>query len=89
MTSPSESQGIQSTAAGASSHDVQTMPDAPPHGEGHVHDHGVPPPPFTDKDEKEFHDEDVHAGGAVVALMGGIFTIGLLMYATIALIVAG
>ena len=88
MTSPSESQGVQTTPAAASTHGVQTLPDAPGHGEPHAHEHAAPEGPhFNDKEWKEMQDDDVHAGGAVVCLMGGIFTIGLMLYATIALIV--
>ena len=52
------------------------------------HEHAAPEGPhFNEKEWKEFQDDDIHAGGAVVCLMGGIFTIGLMLYATIALIV--
>ena len=77
MTSPSESHG------------VQTQPDAPIHGEPHEHAAAPDGPHFSDKEWKEFQDDDVHAGGAIVCLMAGIFTIGLMLYTTIALIVSG
>ena len=89
MSSQSESQGMQTTPAAASEQHVQSLPDAPTHGEPHAHEHAAAPegPHFSDKEWKDFQDDDVHAGGAIVCLMGGIFTIGLMLYGTIALIV--
>ena len=84
MTSPSESHGVQPTPSAAPSEHVQTVA-ADDHG--HAAEHHAPPP-FTEEDQKVFRSEDAHAGGAVVALMASIFTIGLMLYATIALIVA-
>ncbi len=91
MTSPSESHGMQTTPTTASDPHVQTHPDAPAHGDPHGHEHAAAPegPHFSDKEWKEFQDDDVHAGGAIVCLMAGIFTIGLMLYTTIALIVSG
>lgn len=82
MTSPSENEGFQTTPDAASSHEVHTTPDA--------HGHAAEPdgPHFSDREWKEFQDDDVHAGGAIVCLMAGIFTIGLMLYTTIAIIVA-
>jgi hypothetical protein len=51
------------------------------------HDAAHVPSPFTEAEWQEFHAEDVHAGGAIVCLMAGILTIGMVMYATIAVIV--
>jgi hypothetical protein len=57
-----------------------------PHGTppGH-HDaaHG-PAAPFSDAEMEEFHKEDRHAGGAVIVLMAAIFSIGLILYVTVA-----
>jgi hypothetical protein len=58
----------------------------PPAGHGHA-PHGAPALPFTEADWAEFHKSDKGAGGAVVVLMGAIFTIGLLLYSTIAYLV--
>ncbi len=89
MTSPSEQSGFQMTPSAASDSHVQTQPDAPPPGEPHEHVAAPEGPLFSDKEWKEFRDDDAHAGAAVVCLMAGIFTIGLMLYSTIALIVSG
>jgi hypothetical protein len=53
------------------------------------HAHGSSPSPaFTDAEWHDFHTSDKGAGAAVILLMTSIFTIGLLLYATIAVIVA-
>jgi hypothetical protein len=44
--------------------------------------------PFSEAEWKEFHESDKGAGGAIIVLMGTIFSIGLVLYATIAIIVA-
>jgi hypothetical protein len=44
---------------------------------------------FSDEEWKDLQSEDRHAGAAVVGLMASIFTIGLFIYSTVALIVAG
>jgi len=68
---------------------------------GHGHDHGSHHAPhegathhpsgrpsyFTEQEWADFQRSDRSAGGIVVALMTTIFTIGLLLYTTIALIV--
>ena len=41
----------------------------------------------SDEEWKEFQNDDVHAGGAIVCLMTGIFLTGLMLYTTIAVIV--
>jgi hypothetical protein len=48
----------------------------------------TPALPFSDADWKEFHESDKGAGGAIIVMMGAIFSIGLVLYATIAIIVA-
>jgi len=58
----------------------------PPAGHGHGH-HAAAALPFTEADWAEFRKSDKGAGGAVVVLMGAIFTIGLLLYSTIAYLV--
>lgn len=44
--------------------------------------------PFTDAQLHSFHEDDKHAGGAVIVLMAAIFSIGLVLYSVIAVIVA-
>ncbi len=39
--------------------------------------------PFSEAQLRQFHEEDKHAGGAVVVLMAAIFTIGLLLYSIV------
>jgi hypothetical protein len=53
----------------------------------HTDHHAPTAVPFTDAELKEFQDSDKHAGGVIIALMTSIFTIGLLLYSTIAIIV--
>jgi hypothetical protein len=59
---------------------------------GHEERKTYPPPAegmrFSDEEWQDLQSEDRHAGAAVVGLMGSIFTIGLLIYSTVALIVA-
>lgn len=87
MTSPSEHEGVQATPNAASAHVTPGPADAPEaaHDHGHAADEG---PHFTEHEWEEFQKDDVHAGGAVVCLMAAIFFIGLMLYSTIALIVA-
>ncbi len=42
--------------------------------------------PFSPAEMEHFHSEDRHAAGVLVVLMTVIFSIGLLLYATIAFI---
>jgi len=83
MSSSPQSHGVQATPSHATGHDVQTAPD------DHGHDHVVADagPHFTEQEWKEFRDDDIHAGGAIICLMAGIFSIGLMLYTTIAIIV--
>jgi hypothetical protein len=53
------------------------------HHEGHPATAALP---FSDADWKELRKSDIGAGGSVVVLMTVIFSIGLVLYATIALI---
>jgi hypothetical protein len=56
---------------------------------GTPHGHGSAPAlPFSEADWHEFHQSDKGAGGAVIVLMGGIFSIGLVLYTIVAIIVA-
>lgn len=60
-----------------------THPSPSPHA-----DHATGPRPyFTDAEWQAFRRDDVKAGGAIVGLMIGIFTIGLLLYASICVVV--
>jgi hypothetical protein len=52
------------------------------------HPHSTPALPFTEADWQEFHQSDKGAGGAIVVLMGSIFSIGLVLYTIIAIVVA-
>jgi hypothetical protein len=79
MTSPEEN------------HAVQHEPK--PHGNDHVTDHhgdhsAAAALPFTEAEWAGFQKSDVHAAAAIAGLMASIFSIGLLLYATIAIIVA-
>jgi hypothetical protein len=44
---------------------------------------------FSDEEWHDLQAEDRHAGAAVVGLMASIFSVGLCIYITVALIVAG
>jgi len=78
---PSGQQGIQQTPAAAGQHGLQ-------HGaapaEHHGHGTAATPLPFTTTDLQEFQQSDIQAGSMLVALLGGIFCIGLVLYAVIA-----
>jgi hypothetical protein len=50
--------------------------------------HGGRVLPFSDADWKEFHQSDKGAGGAIIVLMASIFSIGLVLYTIIAIVVA-
>jgi hypothetical protein len=78
MTTPSDPHGIQSS---------------PDHGHGvqaHADHHHASDAPslFSDAEWAQFRKSDIVAGGAIVGLMAGIFSIGLLLYSAIAVIVA-
>ena len=45
--------------------------------------------PFSEADWKDFHESDKRAGGAIIVLMSAIFTIGLVLYTVVAVVVAG
>jgi hypothetical protein len=44
--------------------------------------------PFTDAEIRYFHAEDLAAGKAVVSLMVGIFTVGVVLYTIVAVAIA-
>jgi hypothetical protein len=50
--------------------------------------HGKAALPFTDEQWHEFHKSDIGAGGAIIVLMTAIFSIGLILYSVIAIVVA-
>jgi hypothetical protein len=89
MSSSPESHGVHSTPIPASELDINEANVAEVEERGHA-PAGYPPaedPHFTDQEWKEFQDDDIHAGGAIVCLMASIFSLGLLLYTTIAIIV--
>ncbi len=43
--------------------------------------------PFTEADWHEFHKSDIGAGAAIIILMASIFSIGLILYSVIAIVV--
>jgi hypothetical protein len=54
-----------------------------------AHDHHSPAAnlkPFTDQEWAQLQKDDILAGGMIVGLMTGIFTIGLVLYFSIAMI---
>jgi hypothetical protein len=63
-----------------------------PHPDPHAHGVAAHQPhkaaaEFTPEEWQEFHKSDIGAGGAVVVLMTAIFSIGLVLYAVIAVVV--
>jgi hypothetical protein len=78
MTTPADPHAIQPSPAHG--HAIQA------HGDHH---HGSSAPPlFSDVEWGQFRKSDVVAGGAIVGLMTAIFSIGLVLYSVIAVIVA-
>lgn len=57
------------------------------HG-GHGHHGAALTLPFGEADLAEFHKNDIQAGGAIIVLMTAIFSIGLILYTVIAVVVA-
>ena len=89
MSSSPESHGVHAVSVPATALDIHEANVAEVAEHGHA-PAGFPPaedPHFTDQEWMEFQREDIHAGGAVVCLMASIFTLGLLLYTTIAIIV--
>jgi len=74
--SDTHSEGIQSTPPHGPSHGIQT---------GHTHEasYHLAEKPFTDSELAHFKREDIYAGGAVVVLMGSIFSIGIVLYSIV------
>lgn len=60
--------------------------------DSHTHDqphgHGEHHAPFSEQQMKEFQKDDTFAGGAVVVLMSAIFSIGLILYTAILIVVS-
>jgi hypothetical protein len=86
MTSPSDPHGIQPQPDPAAGHGVHV---AAGHGAHHRHD--APAGEawyFSDEEWNQFRKSDAGAAAAIAGLMASIFTIGLLLYATIAVIAA-
>ncbi len=52
------------------------------------HTHAGPDLPFSEAEWHEFHESDKAAGAAVIKLMSAIFTIGLVLYTVVVIIVA-
>jgi hypothetical protein len=89
MSSSPDGRGVQSTPIPATALDIHEANEAEVQERGHAPE-GYPPaedPHFTDQEWKEFQDDDIKAGGAVVCLMASIFSLGLLLYTTVAIIV--
>ena len=85
------SENVQKDPPAASSENVQE--NVPAHLDPHVPSHASHDPhkavaEWTPAEWEEFHKSDVGAGGAIVVLMGAIFSIGLVMYSVIAVVVA-
>jgi hypothetical protein len=76
--SDSHSEGIQSTPDHGATHGIQS-------GHGHGAAHSMPESPFTATEIARFQREDRYAGGAVVGLMAGIFSIGVVLYTIVLL----
>jgi hypothetical protein len=49
----------------------------------HSAEHTTPTLPFTESEWAALQKDDIQAGGAVVCLMAGIFTIGLVIYSLV------
>jgi hypothetical protein len=89
MSSSPESHGVHSASIPASALDINEANVAEVQERGHAPE-GYPPaedPHFTDQEWMEFQHDDIKAGGAVVCLMASIFSLGLLLYTTVAIIV--
>ncbi len=57
------------------------------HPAGHGHPGGTAALPFSEADWHEFHKSDIGAGAAIIVLMASIFSIGLVLYTVIAIVV--
>jgi hypothetical protein len=51
-------------------------------------EHGAAALPFSAEELHQFEADDIQAGRMIVALLAGIFIIGLFLYSTVAIIVA-
>jgi hypothetical protein len=73
--------------------DEQVQKDVPSHLDPQAPSHASHDPhravaEWTAEEWEEFHKSDRGAGGAVVVLMTAIFSIGLVLYSVIAIVVA-
>jgi hypothetical protein len=61
------------------------------HGDTHTHDHDThhegPRPYFPEAQWEQFQRDDIAVGKAVIVLMSGIFSIGLVLYMIVAIVV--
>jgi hypothetical protein len=55
--------------------------------EAHAGSHAAAAAPFAEAEIHEFHASDIAAGRVIVLLMAGIFTVGLVLYTAVALVV--
>jgi hypothetical protein len=72
-------------------HGITPTPSPGEHGiqsAAHGHHGGGVAIPFGEAELNEFHKDDIHAGGAVIVLMTAIFTIGLILYTVVTVVVA-
>ncbi len=53
------------------------------------HDREGPRPYFPQAEWEQFQKDDIKAGGAIIIEMASIFSIGLVLYTAVAIIVAG
>jgi hypothetical protein len=82
MTSPGDSHGIRPTPDPAAGHVT------PAHGHGRHDAAAVEPAYFRAEEWNQFRKSDKGAAAAIAGLMAGIFSIGLIMYTVIAIMVA-
>jgi hypothetical protein len=86
MTTPADPHGIQPPPDPAAGHGAHVTAGAHDH-----HHHAAPAGEawyFTDEEWNQFRKSDAGAAAAIAGLMASIFTIGLLLYTAIAIVVA-
>lgn len=54
----------------------------------HPGHHHAPALPFSESEWHEFQASDILAGKVIIALLGGIFLVGLILYTTVTIIVS-
>lgn len=52
------------------------------------HGHGSSANPFTPAEWEQFHADDRHAAKLIIGLMGAIFSIGLVLYFSICMMIS-